>query len=270
MPAKNPFIEPGDSALIKIAKRILLRWTRCDGLCERLAGHNVQNANSMLNDCMRDFNWLVRVEAPAKQQISGPVLIVSNHPHGIVDGYLLAYVCERYLARDFRILSNQVAARVAKSLSPWMIPVDNQGPKNHRRAAYNKSQLELLKRFLTGNQAVVYFPAGEVSHWSGLPILSSVRDSEWFVTPFAILKQTNASILPVHISGRNSLAFLIARSVHRFLGRLFLFNEVVKSQDKEFLITIGASYAPDLNLSAAALKCEARGLVEALAGRASS
>ncbi len=72
---------------------------------------------------------------PAK----GPVIVVANHPHGLVDGMVLAELVGR-VRHDYKILTRSLLTEV-EEIKHFMIPV----PFPHEEGAIEKS-LEMRKR----------------------------------------------------------------------------------------------------------------------------
>jgi putative hemolysin len=265
--SEHPFIEVGDGPWLSQIKRSLSAISLADELQARVSGFADSDPAAMSEKCRANFRWQIEVEATEDITLSGkPTVIVANHPHGIVDGYLLAYLCSHRLQTDFRILSNRVAARVATSLSPWMTPIDNQGRKSKARSAYNRERLADLTKFVKAGGCAVFFPAGEVSRWQGSVLRPLFTDSAWFDTALKIALETGAMVLPIHIDGGNSNSFLVIRRVSRFLARLFLFRESLYSEGKSFVITVGQPYFPENGAGLEALTREARKKVYDLAG----
>ena len=55
----------------------------------------------------------------------GPVIVVGNHPHGLVDGMIFADLIDR-VRRDYRILTRSVLTRLDETASSFMISVPFQ------------------------------------------------------------------------------------------------------------------------------------------------
>ena len=53
--------------------------------------------------------------------LSGPVVLVANHPYGILDGLIMGYILARQRG-DFRILAHHVFSK-AKELKNIIIPI---------------------------------------------------------------------------------------------------------------------------------------------------
>src|SRR5215469_15550097 len=53
---------------------------------------------------------------------TGPLVVVSNHPFGVLDGVVLCHLVER-VRKDFRVLINSVLYR-AEEARPYLLPID--------------------------------------------------------------------------------------------------------------------------------------------------
>ena len=94
--------------------------------------------------------------------LSGPTLVVSNHPYGAPEGLALAALLARRRP-DVRILANRMLSRIPE-LGPLLIPVDafaGAGARERNRAPLRRALL-----WLRGGGLLVVFPAGAVSHLS--------------------------------------------------------------------------------------------------------
>ena len=73
---------------------------------------------------IRKLELNVRVDRGAIELIprSGPCVVVSNHPYGVIDGII---ACKLVSQRrpDFRILTNSLLYR-APELREWLFPID--------------------------------------------------------------------------------------------------------------------------------------------------
>lgn len=157
----------------------------------------------------------------------GRVVIVANHPLGAVDALSLLQLVGR-VRRDVRILANDFLLQL-EGLAPLLVPCDVFGgkPRARLREAY---------RCLQRDEAVIIFPAGEVSriHANG------IRDPRWSEGFLRIARKTGAPVLPIHIGARNSPTFYGVSLLAKPLGTLLLPREMLAADKPRIAITIGA------------------------------
>jgi 1-acyl-sn-glycerol-3-phosphate acyltransferase len=90
----------------------------------------------------------------------GPVVLVANHPHGLVDGMILANLIGRRRP-DYRILTRALLTGLDESAASFMIPV----PFPHEPDAQAK-MLEMraaAMSHLDNNGLIALFPSGAVA-----------------------------------------------------------------------------------------------------------
>ena len=124
----------------------------------------------------------------------GPLLVVANHPQGMIDAMALIQLVGR-VRSDVRILGNDIL-NMMPALKPLLLPVDVFG----KGAA---SRLRGVYRALDEGKALILFPAGEVSRMGP----AGVRDGGWSDGFARLALRSGAMVLPVHIAARNSAAF---------------------------------------------------------------
>ena len=119
----------------------------------------------------------IDVQTPADQLVnipqSGPVIIAANHPHGLVDGMVLAELIGR-VRKDYKILTRSLLTDVDQ-IADFMIPV----PFDHEEDAIAKS-IEMRKRameHLANDGVIVIFPSGKVA--SSDTMMGPVVEREW-------------------------------------------------------------------------------------------
>jgi putative hemolysin len=155
------------------------------------------------------------------------VVIVANHPLGAVDALSLLQLVGR-VRRDVRILANDYLLQL-DGLAPLLVPCDVFSGKANLplREAY---------RCLQREQAVIIFPAGEVSriHANG------IRDQRWSKGFLRIARKTGSPVLPIHIGARNSPTFYGVSLLAKPLGTLLLAREMFAVDKPRMDITIGA------------------------------
>ena len=138
---------------------------------------------------------------------TGPLVVVANHPHGLVDGMIMAEMVSR-VRSDFRILTRSLLSGIPE-IEEFMIPVPFPHEENARELGLEMRDLTMahLKR----GGVVILFPAGKVAMsetWFGPAI-----EGEWNVFTHKIVRSSGATILPIRFTGQNSRAFQIANKL---------------------------------------------------------
>jgi len=172
---------------------------------------------------------------PAK----GPVIIVANHPHGLVDGMILAELigCVR---TDYRILTRSLLTGV-REIEEFMIPV----PFPHEENAREQS-LDMRRRamdYLTNGGVIVLFPSGVVAcseTWFGPAI-----EKNWNPFTAKMIQRSGATVVPIHFPGQNSRAYQIANRISSTLRQGLLIHEVMHACGKPQKPIVGAPIPTD-------------------------
>jgi len=172
--------------------------------------------------------------------VTGPAIVVANHPFGILDGLLLGALLMR-IRPDVKMLTNRLLS-VVPELHPHCIYVDNLGHRD--RHAVNARGLRAAIRFLRSGGLLIVFPAGEVAHWS--PRDFRVREPEWSESIARMAALTNATCVPMHIAGNNSAAFQLAGILHPRLRTLRLPHELLNKRGRTVRISAGSPIEPEI------------------------
>lgn len=177
----------------------------------------------------------VELRFPAEElahiPLSGPVVVVANHPFGGIEGMLLAGLLRRR-RKDVRVMANHLLQRIPE-LSELFIGVD---PFNGPQAG-NAAGLRRAVRWLRDGGVLLVFPAGAVSHWQ----LSrgSVTDPVWNPGIGRLIHLARASVVPVYIYGNNGPAFHVAGLLHPRLRTALLARELLNKASSRIALRIG-------------------------------
>jgi len=168
----------------------------------------------------------------------GPLVIVANHPHGLVDGMVLAELIGR-VRTDYKILTRSLLTGVAE-IEDFMIPV----PFPHEDDALDKN-LEMRKRamsHLAGGGCVVLFPSGVVA--SSRRMWGPAIEAEWNPFTAKMIFRSGATVLPVRFPGRNSRAYQIANRISPTLRQGLLLHEVCHALNRPQRPIVGNPVSP--------------------------
>lgn len=157
----------------------------------------------------------------------GPVVVVANHPHGMVDGMIFADLIGR-VRSDYRILTRSLLTSIDEVAGSYMIPV----PFPHDPDAQRKgvAMRAAAMTHLKEGGVVALFPSGVVASsktWWGPAV-----EEEWNVFTAKMIRRSGATVLPVKFPGQNSRAYQIANQVSPMLRQGLLLHEIVYSCNK--------------------------------------
>ena len=186
----------------------------------------------------------IRIDTPpeeiARIPRTGPVVVVANHPSGLVDGMIMAEMVNR-VRSDFRILTRSLLTGIPE-VEEFMIPV----PFPHEEDA-RELGLEMRNRtmaHLRSGGVIILFPAGKVAMsegWWGPAV-----EGEWNVFTHKIVAKSGATILPIYFAGQNSRAFQIANQISDTLRQGLLLYEIKRSLFKPQRPVIGEPIPADV------------------------
>lgn len=167
--------------------------------------------------------------------VEGRVVIVANHPLGALDALALIHLVGS-VRRDVKVLANDLLMQFTQ-LAPLLLPLPVFGggaAQGGARAAY---------RALDGDEALIVFPAGEVSRMRA----AGVRDAAWSPGFVRLARKSGAPVVPVHIAAQNSPVFYGVSMLAKPLSSLLLPREMFGAARARIELQVGE------NVPAAAL-----------------
>jgi putative hemolysin len=168
----------------------------------------------------------------------GPVVVVANHPFGVLDGIVIGSLVGRVRA-DFKVLTHSLLCRVAE-LQSYLLPIDfSETPA--ATATNLRSRAEALS-WLGNGGALVVFPGGAVSTSERLFGRRAV-DPEWKLFTAKAITRAQATVVPIFFEGQNSRLFQVASHISLTLRVSLLFNEVRNKIGSVVAVRIGAPVA---------------------------
>lgn len=212
------------------------------GLIRRAQGYEVEVAEG------RDF-WTVMAERYGLDvQIdgdlahipeTGPVIVVANHPFGILDGLMMGKILSARRS-EFRILAHEIFRR-APELDHIILPVSFQDTRAAQKT--NLQTRATAISHLRGGGAVGIFPGGTVS--TSQTLFSTPMDPGWRTFTAKMVAKSGATVVPVYFDGANSRLFQIASHLHPTLRLSLLIREFARRVDHPVRITIGSPVDPE-------------------------
>jgi len=163
-----------------------------------------------------------------------PLVIVANHPFGVLDGIVISYLASQ-LRDDFRVLTNSVLYQ-ADEIRPYLLPIDFAETKE--AVGTNLKTRADAKAHLMAGGCLVIFPAGGASTapkpWSRRAI-----DAEWKNFTSRLIVGAKTPVAPVYFAGQNSRLFQIASHISMTLRLSLFFKEVYDKIGSEIHVRIG-------------------------------
>ena len=186
----------------------------------------------------------IEIRTPADQLAhipkTGPVIVVANHPHGLVDGMVLAELIGR-VRTDYKILTRSLLTGVSE-IEQFMIPV----PFPHEEDAREQS-LEMRSRamaHLKKGGVIALFPSGVVA--SSDTLFGPAIERTWNPFTASLIQRSGAAVVPIRFPGQNSRYYQMANRVSATLRQGLLINEVIHACGKPQAPVIGEPISPDL------------------------
>jgi putative hemolysin len=186
---------------------------------------------------------------------AGPLVVISNHPYGILDGLMLGHLLSRTRG-DFRILAHRVF-RKAQELSEVILPIsfDETREATELNLATRKAALEHLR----GGGCIGVFPGGTVS--TALKPFGRPMDPSWRRFTARLIAKSGAAVVPVYFEGHNSRTFQLASHLHQTLRMALLVNEFKTRVGTPVHVAVGPPLDP---AALAALAGDARAMMDFL------
>ena len=185
------------------------------------------------------INLLTKQSEISKIPKKGSLVITANHPHGLVDGMVLAELIGK-VRTDYKILTRSLLTGV-KQIDQFMIPV----PFDHEENALKKS-LEMRKSamdHLENGGVVVIFPSGKVA--SSETMFGDVIEGDWNPFTAKLIQKSGANVVPIFFPGSNSRIYQIANQISATLRQGLLIYEVVHAMNKPQKPLVGSLIKQD-------------------------
>lgn len=224
--------------------RLMENTTGRLGLIKRADGYEHEVAQG------RDF-WAVMVErygltldviggALSNIPKTGPLILIANHPYGILDGLMMGHILSRTRG-DFRILAHQVF-RKAEDLNKVILPIDFAETKEAMKV--NLQTRKDALDYLGQGGAIGIFPGGTVSTAS--KPFAHPMDPGWRGFTARMVAKSDAVVVPLYFDGHTSRLFQIASHLHYTLRMGLLIKEFRKRVGTPVRVVVGDPIGRDV------------------------
>ena len=153
---------------------------------------------------------------------TGRVLVIANHPYGVIDGLALcASMAE--VREDYKIITHRVL-RQAPAVMDKILPIDFD--ETEVALANNLKTRAEARKHLKNGGAVIIFPAGAISVAPNF--IGNAEDAEWKTFAANLAQFPDTTTIPFYFDGSNTLLYQMARRISTTLGYSLMFREICK------------------------------------------
>jgi putative hemolysin len=221
-------------SLFKIAKRIVHEDSINQFLTQNAHLKGFEFVDAVLD--YFDFDYTVSSSDLQNIPSSGKVVIIANHPLGGLDALCLLRLISQ-VRKDVKIVANDFLAGF-EALNSLLIPIDNY------KLRQSKNDIKKIYESLNNEEAVIIFPAGEVSRAT----TKGIKDPSWSKGFLNFAQNSNAPILPIFLDAKNSRTFYTISVINKTFSTLLLSHEMFKKKSKRIGIKVG-QIIPNENIS---------------------
>lgn len=220
---------------------------------ERITHVKQMNAFLRRHPDVRDYEFIrltVSEELGCSASIDGieniptdgrPVIFVSNHPLGGLDGMIIAQLIHDNRQsnsenRGLKVIVNDLLMNMEPLADLWA-PVNKVGKLSKEQAAEQQRMWE-------SNVDVMTFPAGACSRLQRIDGKWQIRDLEWQKNFVQRAKEYQRDVVPIYFEGRNSRFFYALAYLRKLLHiklnieMLYLVDEMYGAHGKHFKVHV--------------------------------
>ena len=170
----------------------------------------------------------------------GPLILIANHPYGILDGLMMGHILAR-VRGDFRILAHRVF-RKAEDIERAILPISFD--ETREAVQQNLETRKTALDYLGAGGAIGIFPGGTVS--TALKPFSHPMDPGWRGFTARMVGKSQATVVPLFFDGHTSRLFQIASHLHSTLRMGLLIKEFRKRVDTPVRVVVGKPIGRDI------------------------
>ena len=212
-------------SLFKVAKKIVHEDSINQFLTQNAHLKGFEFVDAVLD--YFDFDYTVSSSDLQNIPTSGKVVIIANHPLGGLDALCLLRLIST-VRKDVKIVANDFLAGF-EALNSLLIPIDNY------KLRQSKNDIKKIYEALNNEEAIILFPAGEVSRATP----KGIKDPTWNKGFLNFAQNSNAPILPIFLDAKNSKTFYTISIINKTFSTLLLSHEMFNKKSKRIGIKVG-------------------------------
>ena len=215
---------------------------------ERIAHVEQMNAFLRVHTTEKDYDFIKIVldeELGCTASIEGieniptddrPVIFVSNHPLGGLDGMIIAQMIHAHRPRELKVIVNE--------LLMYMEPINGLWAPVNKVGRLTREQVEAQQRMWESETDVLTFPAGACSRLQRIDGKWQIRDLEWQKNFVQRAKEYQRDVVPIYFEGKNSKFFYALAYLRKLLHiklnieMLYLVDEMYGAHGKNFKVHV--------------------------------
>ena len=167
----------------------------------------------------------------------GPLLVIANHPFGVVDGLLASHLVHQ-VRPDFKLMAHEAIGR-APEVRPNLLPIAFD--ETRRARLLNIRSCRSALTHLCEGGALVIFPAGRVS--TAPRVFDRAVDAPWKPFVATLIASAKADVLPLYFEGQNDWLFHAGSKFGETLREALLMREVTRRIGARVSLRIGQPMA---------------------------
>lgn len=170
---------------------------------------------------------------------TGALVVVANHPHGLVDGLVMGELIGR-VRTDYKILTRSLLTGIPE-IEHHMLPVPFPHEANAREQSLEMRNICMAHLKVGG--VIILFPAGKVATSRGF--FGPAIEPEWNPFTAKMVMRSGATVLPIYFPGTNSRLYHIADKISATVRQGLLLHEIYAALNRPQAPVIGEPIAPE-------------------------
>lgn len=233
------YVNSADPPLRRLIVRTLERLSGRDTLApqyRRWKNEIVPRGGRIIEPMLKLVDVTLEIHArrwPPKLEPDEPVVMIANHPYGILDG-IAALTLAEDLGRPFKVLINADLLKVPE-IRPYALPIDF-APTRAAQATNLATRREAI-RLLAAGTTIVVFPAGGVA--TAPNPLGHAVDLPWKGFVARLVQSARATVIPVYFEGQCSPLFHAASRLSLTLRLSLLIHEFRRKAGSTIIARVG-------------------------------